>query len=1186
MAQLSRSFSKAFLDSWAPVTYSIIKDRPKESAHANLNAIHQLYTSKAPMADGSGHGTSEKQSDSQLLFLVRCLLSRHKNLEATFGFFDVDGDGTVTKMEFRRGLMSLQVQGVTEEDVGRLCDDADVDGNGEIEYAEFLGCMARQKEDAEEEVAEMVHVKFKTLPNVWRSWIQNRRTTLSRAHFFDGLKGLGMGLTDRQMTILFNATDSKCDGVIDATEFWNRFRTKKEEHERDLNTKAESIYCIYRRFSLTNGRMDQGGLAKTLDIMSGCPYNKTDAIRVMKQLDANKVGTITYLQMCQVLENFSVVDALNVAFVDLFSSLICTFEVWAVAMFGSRMITEDSFRTKLLKLNLGLDVDQIKGLFKIGLGTLKELPKALTPASFFLLFGTSEAKVQWIGASLIEALHATYMNVEDAWGEIDHHNRDKLPIISLAKGLLSLPHGLSHSTVTWWLRSVCADVSGHMTKSAFCELLSPSNLERCETHAETGEPLDAPPRLSPTYHPDRSALALAAVQAAQNAEVAANGGLDQVLPVKESIFKRAVRAVISSNANKGSTVHVPAPPTPSSRLASPCVSRPSSPGPSPRPSRSSSPQRVSIHASPPTLCLPASAKSAAQTPSLVTTKLQSLSLPNSNGASPCGSRSSSPRPVRPGTDRRFSLPAAIMDNPALTTPVSPGPARSRACPISPAPVFSQVASAVGGRRRSLNIVPTSDNSVASPVRVTPITPSGFTRDYPDVPSPSPSSLHQRRKSVAAPPLPATQALSSLAGAPPLSPGSRFPASPTSTRTRPTQPVSPSPRAGFPPSSPSARAARPPPLSPACRQPPLSPSRSFAASEQSPRASNPMLPSMPPTPVNVLLPNARTCISKDGHVTRLTSFTPPSASPSSYDHRKDLDLVDMLLADVAAENATRPPPSPRAEQLRQTCANNPTPRRASIGQAARIAVEARKVDYDLVDFGQPATPDRKGPKARPRSCSLPADTHPSSPGGPLSPGGRRTLHVPVPKGGSSRASPGDLSPNRSRSPAATPPLTPSASRFPANMPSSSPHSPDSASTAPTVRARNASCPSSPLNRLSDARSPALVPRERLTLQTSSPLLIAPPTGPTADRAETLLEPEDKTVAGCKPVVVYPSPAIARLRFGAEVQKRCSIQSPGSIPKNFDNWEQVSSVSPQQCTPDTAQASNQDGTTSWTGSAWKL
>ena len=65
-----------------------------------------------------------------------------------FSLFDKDGDGTITTKELGTVMRSLG-QNPTEAELQDMINEVDADGNGTIDFPEFLSLMARKMKDSD-----------------------------------------------------------------------------------------------------------------------------------------------------------------------------------------------------------------------------------------------------------------------------------------------------------------------------------------------------------------------------------------------------------------------------------------------------------------------------------------------------------------------------------------------------------------------------------------------------------------------------------------------------------------------------------------------------------------------------------------------------------------------------------------------------------------------------------------------------------------------------------------------------------------------------------------------------------------------------------------------------------------------------------------------------------------------------
>ncbi|EDW84951.1 uncharacterized protein Dwil_GK18988 [Drosophila willistoni] len=126
-----------------------------------------------------------------------------------FALFDKDGSGSITTRELGTLMRSLG-QNPTEAELQDLVNEVDVDGNGEIDFNEFCGMMAKQmrETDTEEEMREA----FKIFDKDGDGFI-------SPAELRYVMINLGEKVTDEEIDEMMREADADGDGMINYEEF-------------------------------------------------------------------------------------------------------------------------------------------------------------------------------------------------------------------------------------------------------------------------------------------------------------------------------------------------------------------------------------------------------------------------------------------------------------------------------------------------------------------------------------------------------------------------------------------------------------------------------------------------------------------------------------------------------------------------------------------------------------------------------------------------------------------------------------------------------------------------------------------------------------------------------------------------------------------------------------------------------
>ncbi|XP_010553277.1 PREDICTED: calmodulin-like [Tarenaya hassleriana] len=129
--------------------------------------------------------------------------------QEAFCLLDGDGDGCITISELANAIKTL-IKNPTREELQFMIREVDVNGNGTIEFGEFLNLMARKLKEAEAE--EELKEAFKLFDKDQDGYI----STIELKH---GMVSLGERITDEEVEQMVREADMDGDGHISYEEF-------------------------------------------------------------------------------------------------------------------------------------------------------------------------------------------------------------------------------------------------------------------------------------------------------------------------------------------------------------------------------------------------------------------------------------------------------------------------------------------------------------------------------------------------------------------------------------------------------------------------------------------------------------------------------------------------------------------------------------------------------------------------------------------------------------------------------------------------------------------------------------------------------------------------------------------------------------------------------------------------------
>ncbi|CAL4960826.1 unnamed protein product [Urochloa decumbens] len=126
-----------------------------------------------------------------------------------FSLFDKDGNGCITTKELGTVMRSLG-QNPTEAELQDMINEVDADGNGTVDFPEFLGLMARRMRDSDSE---------EELREAFRVFDKDQNGFITAAELRHVMANLGERLTDAEVGEMVREADVDGDGRINYDEF-------------------------------------------------------------------------------------------------------------------------------------------------------------------------------------------------------------------------------------------------------------------------------------------------------------------------------------------------------------------------------------------------------------------------------------------------------------------------------------------------------------------------------------------------------------------------------------------------------------------------------------------------------------------------------------------------------------------------------------------------------------------------------------------------------------------------------------------------------------------------------------------------------------------------------------------------------------------------------------------------------
>ena len=134
-----------------------------------------------------------------------------ENFQKAFYIFDKDGDGSISTHELATVMRSLGMN-PTNQELIQLIEEVDADGNGTLDFTEFLTLMNQNMKEA---------VTKEELMDTFRVLDLDGNGEITAVELRHVLTSIGEKLTEKEMDGLILEADVDGDGTINFEEFAN-----------------------------------------------------------------------------------------------------------------------------------------------------------------------------------------------------------------------------------------------------------------------------------------------------------------------------------------------------------------------------------------------------------------------------------------------------------------------------------------------------------------------------------------------------------------------------------------------------------------------------------------------------------------------------------------------------------------------------------------------------------------------------------------------------------------------------------------------------------------------------------------------------------------------------------------------------------------------------------------------------
>merc|ERR1712128_87456 len=221
------------------------------------------------------------------------------------------GDGAIDKAELTSGLSSTGGN-FTKQDIDTIFMAADIDGNGAIDYEEFIALMCPSASD----IVEKFRAKYKNVNDVraaFKRFDRNGDGALEKDGLAGALKSSGESYSDVEVDAIFSLGDIDGDGEITLEEFIALMSPSASIVVQRISKSFKNLNDVKAAFKKID--TDNDGLLSKEEIMtsSGNKYDSEEVDAIFALGDVNGDGQIDMGEFISIMYPSAVDVALQVS---------------------------------------------------------------------------------------------------------------------------------------------------------------------------------------------------------------------------------------------------------------------------------------------------------------------------------------------------------------------------------------------------------------------------------------------------------------------------------------------------------------------------------------------------------------------------------------------------------------------------------------------------------------------------------------------------------------------------------------------------------------------------------------------------------------------------------------------------------------------------------------------------------